>query len=106
MGAGGRRRVEETGGEGKGKNYIFQAEEGIGDRLWSRGLRDMCKRQGRGRIINLAGLLAIVYGAVIGWLVRDIMAYRPPSRRKRIALNKYWQGWPAMIKDLRKVTKS
>jgi O-antigen/teichoic acid export membrane protein len=56
-------------------------------------------------MIILAGLLAIVYGAVIGWLVRDIMAYRPPSRRKRIALNKYWQGWPAMIKDLRKVTQ-
>jgi len=56
-------------------------------------------------MIILAGLLAIVYGAVIGWLVRDIMAYRPPSRRKRIALNKYWQSWPAMIKDLRKVTK-
>ena len=53
-----------------------------------------------------AGLLGIVFGGVIGWLVRDIVAYRPPSRRKRIVLDDYWRSWPAMIENLRRITKS
>ena len=57
-------------------------------------------------MIVIAGLLAIVFGGVIGWLVRDIMAYRPPSRRKRIVLDDYWRAWPAMVENLRRITKS
>jgi len=56
-------------------------------------------------MIIIAGLVAVVFGGVIGWLVRDIMAYRPPSRRKRIALDDYWRSWPAMVRDLRRSTK-
>jgi len=56
-------------------------------------------------MIVFAGLLSLVFGSIIGWFVRDIVAYRPPSRRKRIALDDYWRSWPAMIKNLRKITK-
>ena len=53
-----------------------------------------------------AGVLGIVFGGVIGWLVRDIVAYRPPSRRKRIVLDDYWRSWPAMVENLRRITRS
>ena len=56
-------------------------------------------------MIVIAGLLAILYGGGIGWVVRDIMAYRPPSRRKLEVIDDYWRSWPAMLRDLRRRTK-
>ena len=56
-------------------------------------------------MIVIAGLLAILFGGVIGWVVRDIMAYRPPSRRKLEAIDDYWRSWPAMLRDLRRNSK-
>lgn len=56
-------------------------------------------------MIVIAGLLAILFGGVIGWAVRDIMAYRPPSRRKLEVIDDYWRSWPAMLRDLRRRTK-
>jgi hypothetical protein len=56
-------------------------------------------------MIVIAGLLAILFGGVFGWVVRDIMAYRPPSRRKLRALDDYWRSWPAMLRDLRRNSK-
>ena len=51
-------------------------------------------------MIITVGFAAIVFGAVLGWLVRDIVAYRPPSRRKMRAVDGYWRSWPAMLRDL------
>ena len=56
-------------------------------------------------MIVFAGLLAILFGGVIGWAVRDITAYRPPSRRKLEVIDDYWRSWPAMLQDLRRRTK-
>ena len=56
-------------------------------------------------MIVIAGLLAILFGGVIGWVVRDIMAYRPPSRRKLEVIDDYWRSWLAMLRDLRRRTK-
>ena len=56
-------------------------------------------------MIVIAGLLAILFGGVIGWVVRDIMAYRPPPRRKLEVIDDYWRSWPAMLRDLRRRTK-
>ena len=56
-------------------------------------------------MIVIAGQLAILFGGVIGWVVRDIMAYRPPSRRKLEVIDDYWRSWPAMLRDLRRRTK-
>ena len=56
-------------------------------------------------MIVIAGLLAILVGGVIGWVVRDIMAYRPPSRRKLEVIDDYWRSWPAMLRDLRRRPK-
>ena len=56
-------------------------------------------------MIVIAGLLAILFGGVIGWVVRDIMAYRPPSRRKLEVIDDYWRSWPAMLRDLRRRAK-
>ena len=53
-------------------------------------------------MIVIAGLLAILFGGVIGWVVRDIMAYRPPSRRKLEVIDDYWRSWPAMLRALRR----
>ena len=52
------------------------------------------------------GLLAVLFGGVLGWYVRDVVAYRPLNRRQRRALDDYWRSWPAMIRDLRRITKS
>jgi hypothetical protein len=51
-------------------------------------------------MILTVGFAAIVFGAVLGWLVRDIVGYRPPSRRKMRAVDGYWRSWPAMLRDL------
>ena len=56
-------------------------------------------------MIVFAGLLAILFGGVIGWAGRDIMAYRPPSRRKLEVIDDYWRSWPAMLRELRRRTK-
>ena len=55
-------------------------------------------------MIITVGFAGIVFGAVIGYLVRDVVAYRPPSRRKRVVLDRYWRSWPATIRELRKMT--
>jgi len=51
-------------------------------------------------MILTVGFAAIVFGAVLGWLVRDIVGYRPPSRRKMRAVDDYWRSWPTMLRDL------
>ena len=51
------------------------------------------------------GLLAVLFGGVLGWYVRDCVAYRPLTRKQRRALDDYWRSWPAMIRDLRRITK-
>ena len=51
------------------------------------------------------GLLAVLFGAVLGWLVRDCVAYRPLNRRQRVVLDDYWRSWPAMIRELKRITK-
>ena len=56
-------------------------------------------------MILTVGLLGILFGGVIGWVVRDIMVYRPPSRRKLEVIDDYWRSWPAMLRDLRRRTK-
>ena len=55
-------------------------------------------------MIFTVGFAGIVFGAAIGYLVRDVVAYRPPSRRKRVVLDRYWRSWPATIRELRKMT--
>jgi|TARA_R100000963_G_C4582049_1_gene62636 hypothetical protein len=55
-------------------------------------------------MIITVGFAGIVFGAVIGYLVRDVVAYRPPSKRRRVGLDQYWRSWPAMIQELRKIT--
>ncbi len=57
-------------------------------------------------MIVIAGLLAILFGAVVGYAVRDIVAYRRPFRRKMRALDRYWRSWPAMLADLDDVSSS
>ena len=55
-------------------------------------------------MIIAVGFAGIVFGAVIGYLVRDVVAYRPPSKRRRVGLDQYWRSWPATIRELRKMT--
>ena len=55
-------------------------------------------------MIITVGFAGIVFGAAIRYLVRDVVAYRPPSRRKRVVLDRYWRSWPATIRELRKMT--
>ena len=54
-------------------------------------------------MIITVGFAGIVFGAAIGYLVRDVVAYRPPSRRKRVVLDRYWRSWPATSRELRKM---
>ncbi len=56
-------------------------------------------------MILTVGLMGILFGWIIGWVVRDIVAYRPPSRRKLEVIDDYWRSWPAMLRDLRRRTK-
>ena len=44
-------------------------------------------------MIIAVGFAGIVFGAVIGYLVRDVVAYRPPSKRRRVGLDQYWRSW-------------
>jgi len=53
-----------------------------------------------------AGLLGIVFGGVIGWAARDSVIYRRRLRQRWEDLDGYWRSWPAMIENLRKITKS
>ncbi len=56
-------------------------------------------------MILTVGLMGILFGWIIGWVVRDIVAYRPPSRRKLEVIDDYWRSWPAMLRDLRRNSK-
>ena len=53
-----------------------------------------------------AGLLGIVFGGVIGWAVRDSVIYRRHLTQRWEDLDGYWRSWPAMIENLRRITKS
>ena len=55
-------------------------------------------------MVIVVGFAGIVFGGVIGYLVRDVVAYRPPSKRRRVVLDRYWRSWPATIQELRKMT--
>ena len=57
-------------------------------------------------MIVIAGLLAIVFGGVIGWAVRDSVIYRRNLTQRWEDLDGYWRSWPAMVKNLRRITKS
>ena len=56
-------------------------------------------------MILTVGLMGILFGWIIGWVVRDFVADRPPSRRKLEGIDDYWRSWPAMLRDLRRNSK-
>ena len=57
-------------------------------------------------MIVIVGFAGMLFGAVVGYAVRDIVAYRRPFRRKMRALDRYWRSWSAMLADLDDVSSS